>query len=283
MPDIDLHLHSTFSDGTDSPAALVEQAASLGLAAIALTDHDTVAGVPEVLAAGERLGVETVPGIELSSDYRDNNIHILGYFVDPASDALRSVMDWITFERDERNRKLCAMLAADGFDVSMEELLSEYPASVLGRPHIAEHLMRKGYVSSVKEGFDRYLEVGRPYFLPKRRISVARAVETIRLAGGVSALAHPFEYRYPENEVLELIEFARDTGVQAMECYYSTHSPESQAQLLRLAEKYGLGVTGGSDFHGTRKPQIHMGTGINGSLRVPETVLTELKNLHRMI
>lgn len=280
---IDLHIHSAASDGTDSPTLIVEQASSLGLSAVALTDHDSVDGVDEALAVGEQLGVEVIAGIEVSSDYRDNNIHILGYFVDPRSPALGTVLDWVRVERDERNRKMCDMLAADGFDINMEELLAEYPAAVLGRPHFAEYLMRKGYVSSVKEGFDRYLEVGRPYFLPKRRISVARAVEAIRLAGGVSALAHPFEYRYPENEVLELIEFARDTGVQAMECYYSTHSPESQAQLLRLAEKYGLGVTGGSDFHGTRKPQIHMGTGINGSLRVPDALLTELKSLHRMI
>ncbi len=276
---IDLHLHSTASDGVDSPETVVRQAAALGLPAIALTDHDTVDGVARAVEAGSRLGVEVVPGIEVSSDYRDNNIHVLGYFVDPDSPALRPVLDWAAAERDDRNRRLCAMLAADGFDISMEELLSEYPAAVLGRPHFAELMVRKGYVSSVAEGFDRYLEVGRPYFLPRRRISLADAIKTIRLAGGVAALAHPFEYKYPENEVVEFIEYAMGLGVQALECYYSNHSPGQQAWLLARAEKYGLGISGGSDYHGVRKPHIHMGTGIDGNLRVPYSVLPALKAL----
>ena len=276
---IDLHLHSTASDGVDSPEAIVRQAASLGLPAIALTDHDTVDGVARAAEAGRRLGVEVVPGIEVSSDYRDNNIHVLGYFTDPDAPALRPVLDWVAAERDERNRRLCDMLAADGFDISMEELLSAYPAAVLGRPHFAELMVRKGYVSSVAEGFDRYLEVGRPYFLPKRRISLADAINTIRLAGGVAVLAHPFEYKYPENEVTEFIEYAASLGVQALECYYSNHSPEQQSWLLARAEKYGLGVSGGSDYHGARKPHIRMGSGIGGSLHVPYSVLTGLKAL----
>ena len=279
MANIDLHLHSSASDGTDRPGSLAEQAAALGLAAISITDHDSVAGVAEAAEAGARLGVEVVPGIEVSSDYRDNNIHILGYFVDLAHPALGTVLDWVRLERDERNRKLCAMLAADGFDVSMEELLSLYPAAVLGRPHIAELLMRKGYVSSVAEGFDRYLEVGRPYFLPKRRIGVDRAIETIRSAGGISVLAHPFQYRYSEAETAKLIEYVRVLGIQAIECYYSENSPAQQSWLLARAEKCGLGVSGGSDYHGTRKPHIHMGSGIDGSLCVPESVLTDLKAL----
>ena len=279
MPRIDLHLHSTASDGTDRPAALAEQAASLGLAAIAVTDHDSVEGVAEAMEAGAHLGVEVVPGIEVSSDYRDNNIHILGYFVDISHPALRTVLDWVSVERDERNRKMCAMLSADGFDITMEELLSQYPAAVLGRPHVAELMVRKGYVSSVAEGFDRYLEVGRPYFLPKRRIGMDRAIETIHKAGGVSVLAHPFQYRDPLDETVELIEYARDLGVMGLECYYSENTPEQQAWLLSRAEKYALGVSGGSDCHGARKPHIRMGSGIDGSLCVPASVLAELKVL----
>ena len=279
MPCIDLHLHSTASDGVDRPEQIAAQAASLGLPAIALTDHDTVDGVLPAMEAGARLGVEVVPGIEVSSDYRDNNIHVLGYFVDIGSPALRPVLDWVAAEREARNRQLVAMLAADGFDISMEELLSAYPAAVLGRPHIAELMVRKGYVSSVEEGFDRYLEVGRRYFLPKRRISLADAIKTIRLAGGVAVLAHPFEYKYPEDQVTEFIEYAVSLGVQALECYYSNHTPEQQSWLLARAEKYGLGVSGGSDCHGARKPHIHMGTGIDGNLHVPYSVLTELKAL----
>ncbi len=275
---IDLHNHTTASDGTDSPEELVGKAAALGLRAVGITDHDTAAGVTEALEAGDRLGVEVVPGIEVSSDYRDNNVHILGYFIDPTSPALRPVLEWVSAERKARNEKITAMMAADGFDISMEQLRSAYPGAVLGRPHMAEYLMRKGYTASVQEGFAKYLGEGKPYYLPKRRISVARAVEVIAAAGGVSVLAHPLQYRYPEKEVVELIEYAKALGIRALECYYSEHSTADQAWLLTLAERYGLGVSGGSDYHGSRKTHIRMGSGM-GDLAVPYTVLEGLKAL----
>lgn len=278
MDRIDLHIHTTASDGTDRPAAAVEKAASLGLRAIGITDHDTVAGLPEAMAAGKRLGVELVPGIEVSSDYRDNNIHVLGYFIDPAASGLRPVLDWVRTEREERNIRIVEMFHADGFDISLEALRRAYPGAVLGRPHMAEYLMRKGYTSSVKESFDRYLGEGKPYYLPKRRISIRRAVEVILDAGGVPVLAHPLQYHYPENEVVEMIEYAQSLGVRALECYYSEHSPAQQAWLLSLAERCGLGVSGGSDYHGTRKTHISMGSGM-GALRVPYSVLENLKKL----
>ena len=278
MDRIDLHLHTAASDGTDAPAELVKKAAALGLRAVSVTDHDTVAGVPEALAAGERLGIEVVSGIEVSSDYRDNNVHILGYFIDPDSPALRPVLDWVKTERRIRNEKIVAMFAADGFDISLEQLHDAYPGAVLGRPHMAEFLMRKGYTSSIQESFDRYLGEGGLYYLPKRRISIRQAVEVIRHAGGVSVLAHPLQYHYPRNEVVEMIEYAVSLGVRALECYYSEHTPAEQAWLLAQAERYGLGVSGGSDYHGTRKTHISMGTGM-GNLAVPYRVLEGLKAL----
>lgn len=278
MDYIDLHNHTTASDGTATPAQAVETAASLGLRAIGITDHDTVAGIPEALEAGERLGVEVVPGIEVSSDYRDNNVHVLGYFIDPTASALRPVLDWVRNEREERNELVVNMFQRDGFDISIEALRQAYPDAVLGRPHMAEFLMRKGYTSSVKEGFERYLGEGKPYYLPKLRITIRRAVEVILDSGGVPVLAHPLQYHYPENEVIEMIEHVRRLGVRALECYYSEHTPEQQAWLLSLAERYGMGVSGGSDWHGTRKTHISMGTG-TGHLRVPYTVLENLKKL----
>lgn len=278
MSCIDLHIHTAASDGTDTPRAALEKAASLGLAAVSITDHDSVSGVPEAMRAGAELGVEVVPGIEVSSDYRDNNVHILGYFIDPAAAQLRPVLDWVKTERDERNEKIAAMFARDGFDISIAQLREEYPDSVLGRPHFCEHLMRKGYISSVKEGFEKYLGEGKPYYLPKRRISIAKAVETIVAAGGVPVLAHPMQYHYPEPELIELIETAKALGVRALEAYYSEFSAEQTAWLLRAAEKYGMGVSGGSDYHGTRKTHISMGTGC-GNLAIPYSVLEELKKL----
>ena len=276
MERIDLHLHTTASDGTDTPAQLVRKAREAEILAIAVTDHDTVAGVREAQETGAALGVEVVTGIEVSSDYRDNNIHILGYFLDPESPALRPVLDWVRVERAERNERIVAMLAADGYAISMEELESREPAAVLGRPHMAELLMEKGYVDSVKQGFERLLGEGCRYYLPKRRISMARAVETIRAAGGLAVLAHPLQYRYPRAEVIEMIEYARSLGIGALECYYSEHSREEQRWLLAQAEHYGLGVSGGSDYHGTRKTHIAMGSGM-GDLAIPYSVLSELK------
>ena len=158
------------------------------------------------------------------------------------------------------------------------QLREEYPDSVLGRPHFCEHLMRKGYISSVKEGFEKFLGEGKPYYLPKRRISIAKAVETIVAAGGVPVLAHPMQYHYPEPELIELIETAKALGIRALEAYYSEFSAEQTAWLLRAAEKYGMGVSGGSDYHGTRKTHISMGTGC-GNLAIPYSVLEELKKL----
>ena len=170
------------------------------------------------------------------------------------------------------------MFERDGFDISLAQLREEYPDSVLGRPHFCEHLMRKGYISSVKEGFEKYLGEGKPYYLPKRRISIAKAVETIVAAGGVPVLAHPMQYRYPEPKLIELIETAKALGVRALEAYYSEFSAEQTVWLLRAAEKYGMGVSGGSDYHGTRKTHISMGTGC-GNLAIPYSVLEELKKL----
>ena len=273
---IDLHVHSTASDGTDSPASLVEQAAKLGLAAIAVTDHDSVGGVAEAVEAGRALGVEVVPGIEVSSDYLDNNVHILGYFIDPASPELRPVLDWVATERNERNEKIVANLAAAGYDISMDELRQTYPGAVLGRPHFCEFLMKKGHIASVKEGFDTLLGTGKPFYLPKRRISIEKAVEVIRAAGGVPVLAHPVMYGYDREGLGRLFDTVAALGIRHMEAYYSENTPEDETWLLAEAERRGFGVTGGSDYHGSRKLHIRLGSGC-GNLRVPESLLEELK------
>lgn len=278
MGTIDLHNHSAFSDGTDTPTELVKLAQSLGLEAVAVTDHDSVEGVDEALAAGWENGVEVVPGIEVSSDYRDNNIHILGYYIDHKDPSMRPVLDWVCQERYERNFLVCRKFQADGIDITMEELERTYPDAILGRPHMAELLMRKGYTSSVKEGFEKYVGKGCPYYMPKLRIPMRRAVEVILNAGGVPVLAHPLQYDYPENEVIEMIEYAKSCGIRGIEAYYSEHSPEDQAWVLKMAERYSLAVTGGSDYHGTRKTHIRMGTGM-GDLAVPAEILPELKRI----
>ena len=276
MKYIDLHTHSSVSDGSDSPRALVEKAAAAALAAIAVTDHDSVGGVAEAMEAGRELGVEVVPGIEVSSDYLENNVHILGYFIDPAAEELRPVLDWAANERNERNEKIAANLAAAGYDISIEALREAYPGAVLGRPHFCEYLFKKGHISSVKEGFDTLLGTGKPFYLPKRRISIERAVEVIRAAGGVPVLAHPVMYGYDREGIGRLFDTVAALEIRHVEALYSENSPEDEAWLLAECRRRGFGITGGSDYHGSRKPWIELGRG-KGNLRVPYVLLEDLK------
>ena len=274
---IDLHIHTTASDGTDTPRQVVQLAAALGLRAVAITDHDSVAGVIPALEAGAELGVEVIPGIEISSDYKGNHAHILGYFIDPASQALRPALDWAVNERNERNEKIVAAMAADGLDISLEQLSADNPGAVLGRPHMAERLMKLGAVASIKEAFDRFLGEGGKYYLPRRRMPMAQAMETIRAAGGLPVLAHPMQYGYDPAARETFIRAAVEAGCAGLEAYYSEHTPEEQTELLQTATRYGLALSGGSDYHGSRKPHIALGSGIGGTLAVPYTALESLR------
>lgn len=277
-PRIDLHNHTTASDGSATPAEAVQTAKELGLAAIAVTDHDSVSGVAEAMEAGKALGVEVIPGIEISADYRGNKAHILGLFIDPAHPALRPALDWAVTEREQRNEKIVAAMAADGIDISLRELRENNPDSVLGRPHMAEHLLKKGYAASIKEAFQRYLGEGCPYYRDKERIPLDMTARLIKEAGGLPIVAHPFQYGYDEPELLAFLSTAKEAGCVGLEAYYSEHSPAEQAYLLSLAAEWGMLVSGGSDWHGSRKPHIRMGSGIENGLAVPYHVLEDLKN-----
>ena len=274
---IDLHVHTTASDGTESPSQVVALAKDTDLAAIAVTDHDSVAGISEAQKTGLALGVEVIAGIEISTDYQGREVHVLGLFIDPASPALRPVLDWAVNERVSRNEKIVKALAADGFDISMQALLSANPGSVLGRPHMAEMLMKKGYVASVQEAFDRYLGEGRPYYRDRELMAMERAISIAIAAGGVPVLAHPLQYGYDGAGREALISAAKAAGCRALEAYYAEHSPAEQALMLQTAARHGLAVSGGSDYHGSRKPHIHLGSGIENGLCVPYSVLEKLK------
>lgn len=274
---IDLHTHTTASDGTFTPAQLAELAAKQGLSAVAITDHDTVLGYPELKAAGERLGIETVPGIEISTKY-GRAVHILGYYIDPHSPELEPVLNWVVHDRDERNEKMCALMAADGLPISYEDMKRRF-GEVIGRPHFADLLVELGLASSVKDAFDRYVEKGQRYYVPRTILPIERAIEIIRLAGGVPVLAHPFQYRLDDAGLRELIEYCMAQGLRGMECRYSGYDRDQSAYLEALAGEYGLIKTGGSDFHGSNKPHIALGTGIAGNLSVPYEWLDVLREL----
>ena len=268
---IDLHVHTTASDGTFTPREAVQKAAELGLRAIAITDHDTISGHAEALSAGHDCGVEIVQGIEVSTKY-GVAVHILGYCLENLIPLLADVID----DRDRRNRKMAELMAADGLPVSYAQMKERF-GEVIGRPHFGRILVELGLAESINDAFARYVDRGQRYYVPRTIIAIETSVEAIVESGGVPVLAHPFQYKKTDAELRELIELCMDHGLRGMECRYSGYDAEQVAYLEGLAEEYGLIKTGGSDFHGDNKPHIHMGTGISGELDVPYAWLAELK------
>lgn len=272
---IDLHVHSTASDGTASPRELAELALRQGLSAVAVTDHDTVLGYPELKEAGAELGIETVPGIEISTKFH-RAVHILGYYIDPHSPHLEPVLNWVVEDRDKRNREMCRLMAADGLPVNYEDMKQRF-GEVIGRPHFADLLVELGLAKNVKDAFDRYVEKGQRYYVGRTILPIEQAIDIIRLSGGVPVLAHPFQYQLDDAGLRELVEHCIAQGLRGMECRYSGYGPEQSEYLEKLAEEYGLIKTGGSDYHGSNKPKIVLGRGIEENLHIPYEWLENLK------
>ena len=272
MDKIDLHIHTTASDGTMCPRDVVSLAAMQGLKAIAITDHDTMAGLSKAGEAGELLGVTIVPGIELSTEYQGSEVHLLGYFLDPEAEKLRDYMSWVLEARRSRNEKIVEKLQRKGFDISMEQLEAENPGAVLGRPHMAARLVKIGAVDSVKEAFRRYLSRGRSCYVAREYIPLADGAKLIRDCGGVAVLAHPLQYGFDRTKLEGLVKAAAASGVTGMEIYYTGYTKSDMDKLFDLAEKYTLLPTGGSDVHGENNPGVQIGTG-DGNLAVPAYML----------
>jgi len=271
---IDLHVHTTGSDGTTTPEETVRLAVQRGLTSIAITDHDTTLAVEPAMAEGKRLGLEVIPGIEISTKY-GRAVHILGYCYDIHAASLQNFLTWLVEDRDERNRGMCALLQKDGIDITYEQMKARF-GEVIGRPHFGELLVENGRAASVQDAFTRLLNPRCPYYLPRTIISIDKAVSLIRDAGGIPVLAHPFQYQKNDAELRELIEVCMASGLWGMECRYSGYTAEQVAYLEALAGEYGLLKTGGSDFHGDHKPHIGLGTGIRHNLEVPQSYLDAL-------
>ena len=266
---IDLHMHSTCSDGTFGPSELVRQVKAAGVTHMALTDHDTVAGLAEAREEAARQGVAFLGGLEISAELQPGTMHILGYGFDEGSAHLLERLEYVRRARRERNPKIIANLNGLGFEIRLEEVAAKAGGEVLGRPHFAQVMLDKGYVESTQEAFDKYLAKGKPAYMDKERLSPGESVNVIRSAGGVAVLAHPLQLKARSDEELEaLIGGLVDAGLQGMECYYRNHTPEVTRNFLLLAKRFGLIPTGGSDFHGASRPHIHLGTG-EGNLKVP--------------
>ena len=273
---IDLHCHSTFSDGSLAPEQLIAEAAKIGLAALALTDHDTVAGLPRFLAAAAGTAVRAVPGVELSVDCSSGVMHMLGYWMDTANPELIRQMEWIRNGREMRNRGMLEKLNALGFAMTWEEVQALAGEDVVGRPHFGQVMIQKGYAKDKNEVFDKWLGDGKPAYVDRPRLTAAAAVAVIRQAGGVAVLAHPFTLRVSRDALASLFFELAAAGLAGVECYYSEHSAELTKEFLAMARQANLVPTGGSDFHGEVSPGIRLGVGFGG-LNVPDDVLAQLE------
>lgn len=280
MHAVDLHSHSTKSDGSFTPTELVNYALEKGLAALALTDHDTTDGIDEALAAAEGKPIEVIPGIEFSTEYEGRDIHIVGLYIDYKSDFFMRRLEHFVKARETRNEEMCRRLTALGMPVTYEELTEAFPDSVITRAHYARYLLSHGYTRSLKEAFDRYIGDYGPCFVPRKKITPMRAVEIILKAGGIPILAHPILYHMSSQKLDALVAALKEVGLVGIEAIYSTYSAGDERDIRRLAAKYDLCISGGSDFHGAAKPGLDLGCGY-GKLFVPEEVLWNLKEKHR--
>ncbi len=273
---IDLHVHSTASDGTMSPAELAVAVKEAGLCAFALTDHDTVDGIAEARTAAKAASVELIPGVELSCDYKGKEVHMVGLYLDETNPRLLTHLARFRDNRDNRNQKMYQKLNEEGFAISEEGLREMFPDAVLTRAHVARFLLEHGYIKSISEAFEKYIGDGCRCHVPREKITPQEGIELIHHANGKAVLAHPVLYHMSDDRLRELITNCLACGLDGIEALYSTYQPGDERYIRKLADEYGLAVSGGSDFHGSNKPHIRLGTG-TGRLSVPYELLEKFR------
>ncbi|MCI8725338.1 MAG: PHP domain-containing protein [Hungatella sp.] len=276
---VDLHVHSSASDGTLSPSEVVAYAISRNLKAIALTDHDTIDGIAQARKAAEGTGLELIPGIELSCFYGDTEIHILGLYIDDSCPALKEGLSRLVRIREMRNEAMLNRFQEDGFDITIEDLRHGNPDTVITRAHFARVLTEKGYVPSMDKAFTKYLQYGGRYCSRKEVVTPEQSMELLSQAGAWPCLAHPMQYHLGYDQIGTLVSRLKDMGLKGLEVYHSSQNPHQSSRLKEIAGAWGLLPSGGSDFHGANKPDIDMGTG-RGGLRISYSLLKDIKMSH---
>ena len=271
-----MHTHTTASDGTYSPKDLVEYALNKGLSALAVTDHDTVIGIKTAVKAAKNTTLEIIPGIEISSMYDSLEIHIVGLFIDPDNKTFLSELEALRNCREIRNHKRVEKLNELGMDISYAELAFAAQGYIVTRAHFAKVMLQRGYISSINEAFDRYIGDRCPAYIPRELPNYITSIKMIKNAGGIAILAHPLLYKINTKGLENMISRLTQAGLTGIEAYYSTHSPADTKYIKRLAEENRLLLSGGSDFHGSNKKNLDLGTGY-GSLAVPFEILDKLK------
>jgi 3',5'-nucleoside bisphosphate phosphatase len=277
---IDLHSHTDESDGTFTPRELVAEAVRIGLHALAITDHDTMAGYNIAKPLAAEAGLELICGIELSTRFGGGSVHLLGYFpCHPPSDKFTAWLVFLQESRRDRNLRLIEKLQSLGVDITLSEVEAK-GKSLTGRPHFARVLVEKGYASDIQNAFDQLLDESARGYVQRHEVPVDEAISRITAAGGIASLAHPV--RVAKNDWEKLGKYVGELagmGMQAIEVFHSDHTPENVAYYRSLAMRFGLAMTGGSDFHGGNKPTISLGTGMRNNLEVPDGILVSLKEL----
>ncbi|HXX35781.1 MAG TPA: PHP domain-containing protein [Thermodesulfobacteriota bacterium] len=276
---VDLHLHTTASDGVKTPSEIVRYAKNKGLQAIAITDHDTIEGLEEGLSEGENIRFEVIPGVEISAEHSPGSMHLLGYFLNIHNPLLKGKLGYLQKARAERNPKIIENLNRLGVRINYEEVMKASGGGQVGRPHFAQVLMEKGYVRSFQEAFERFLKKGAPAYVDKIRFKPKEAISFIREAGGVAVLAHPKTLGVDGAASLERIVLGlMEEGLMGIEALYPEHTPPEVAQFKALAERHGLLITGGTDYHGIDKEALDIGVG-RGDMRLPYSLVENLKSV----
>jgi predicted metal-dependent phosphoesterase TrpH len=273
---LDLHVHSTFSDGSETPEHICELAHEAGISTIALTDHDGLGGVEAAAKRASDLGLGFVPGCEVSCSWASGSLHMLCYFVEPGDGPLQEELERLAGDRAERNELMVAKLAGLGLPITYEEVLEEAGGKGVGRPHFAAVLVKHGVVTTVQEAFDTLLAKGAPGYVNKARVEAGEIIASAKASGAVAVLAHPHTLGLEPPELASAVEELAELGLGGLECLYGRYEPERRAALAALAQRNGLAVTGGSDYHGAYKPDLALGVG-QGDLDVPDGVLDELE------
>lgn len=276
MSRIDLHTHTHFSDGSYSPSALVQLAHQKGLDILAITDHDTTEGLDEAREAAQDLPLELIPGIELSTEFQGRETHILGYFINLADGQFQERLERLRSTRLDRIHAILDLLHQLNMEVSLPEVEQVAGNGTIGRPHIARLLIDKGYVTGMKEAFERFLGLGGKAYVRRVVPDSAEIIRWITEAGGVPILAHPYWEGLNAGETVVACRTLVDQGLRGLEVFYGTFSARQISSNLHLARQFDLLMTGGSDFHGTFKPDISIGKG-RGSLHVPSSVMDHLR------
>ncbi|MGI9649186.1 MAG: PHP domain-containing protein [Acidimicrobiia bacterium] len=273
---VDLHTHSTFSDGTDTPSELIAAAAAIGLEAVALTDHDNLDGIPEAQASADQAGIELVPGVELSCEWEAGGFHMVVLWLPPGPGPLQDRLAELQAGRASRNQEMVTKLANLGIDITYEQVLEEAGGTGVGRPHMAAILVRTGVVESMSEAFDFYLAAGRPAYVGRVRLAPEAAIELARASGAVPIIAHPHTLGIFRQELDTELARLAGLGLVGVEAYYPEYEPDTRLELVERARQAGLIPSGGSDYHGTYKEGLHIGNGY-GDLVVDRGVLEELR------